>query len=411
MNRALQSLPFVFAAVVTFGVATAQDETFRLLPLKPLGSSTVRASGRVIPAWQAQIGARVAGRITVWGVDAAGAPIDVGSHVAKDAELFRVEPTVFQARVATAKAMLATAEARLADLKSGTRPERVAVLAAALAEIDARLDDLRRDEARFRRLVEEDHTMPAKKLEEVRAQIAVAEAQRAAAAARLDEAKAGATATELAVASATVAEARSQLELAEVDLRDTVVKSPREAVVVQRHRTLGDYVNHAPFTEVLTLVSDTDLEAELRLPESDLKRMVARTTTVTLESPLVDGPLDLTVDRTTGTVDPNDGVFAFRAKIPPARRGRLIPGAFVQGVVTLGRSESGVVVPRRALSTEGGQAVVYVARGGVLRRLVVNVAENLSDGVVVREGLTEKDFVAVGPPEKLKDDAPAPESR
>lgn len=398
-------------AALGAGSASAQNASFRLVAVRALEPAQVRASGRIVPMFSAMVGARIEGQIVVWGTDAAGRPLDVGLHVAKDAELFRIDAAMLEARAAGAHAALITAQARVADLTAGTRPERVAALAAMLAEVDARIEEMHRDEDRFRRLVEDDKTMAPKKLEEARAQIAVATAQRAGAAARLAEAKAGATATELAIANSALREAEAAVAMADLDVRDAVVRAPFAAVIVRREKGLGDYVNHAPFTPVVELVADGDVEAELRLPESALNELKPGTTLITLESPLLDAPVALPVDRIAGTVDPREGVIAFRVRVPAAQRGRLLPGAFVQGLVALPRAAGSVIVPRAAVVEAGGIAAVFVNRGGTLRRAVVVVGERMTDEVILRSGVLPTDQIAVGPRESLVDGAAAPTSQ
>jgi HlyD family secretion protein len=415
MNRSPRSLvrPFAFvasAALVSVGAgsaaAGAQSPAIEWAVARPVASSEARASGRIVPAWSAEVGARVAGRITSWGSDARGRPLDVGSRVAAGAEIFRLDASVAEAREASAKAALKTTEARLADLRAGWRPERTAVLVAAVKEIDARLEELRRDEERYRRLVEQDRTVAPKKLEETRAQRVVAEAQRAAAAARVAEAEAGATKTELAVAEASVAEAAAAVRSAELDVKDAVVRAPFAGVVVRRAKALGDYVNHAPFTAVVEIVSDADLEAELRLPESLLNDVAAGSAQVVIESPLLDEPLKAVVDR-VGVVDPREGVFSFRVIVPPERRGRLVPGAFVQAKIATSRAAGAVTVPRAALFEEADGAFVFVAKDGALRRAPVEIAERLTDSAVLRKGVAPGERVAVGPRAALKEGASA----
>jgi len=405
---AARILGLLLAGAGATGAARGQDGALRAVEVRPAAASEVRASGRTAPSWTAQVGARVAGRIVSWGVDASGRPLDVGAHVTKDQELFRVDASVSEAKAAAARAAHALAAARLADLKAGVRPERVAALEAAVAEIDAVIEEHRRDEDRFRRLVEEDRTMPAKRLEEVRTRRAAAEAQKAAAVARLAEARAGSTASELAVGEAAVAEAAAQVALAELDVRDAVVRAPFAGVVTRRVRTLGDYVNHAPFTEVLELASDREIEAELRLPEAFLRDLRPGETRVTLESPLLADRPTLVVDRTHGVVDPREGTFAFRVRIPEDRLGRLVPGAFVQATVELPAAGGAVAVPLAALAFEGDRAVVYRIADGSLHRVPVTVVERLTVDALVRGELAAGDRVAVGPKSALRHGAPAP---
>src|SRR5262249_15495968 len=162
-------------------------------------------------------------------------------------------------------------------------------------------------------------------LEEVQEQIAAAQATRKAAAARVTEAKSGATQTEVAIARAKVAEAASHLAVLELDLKDALVRAPFDGVVTRKLRGLGDYVNSTPFVEVLELVNDGDLEAEMRLPESWYPDVKAGATQVTLKSSLLPEPLAVPFSRVVGAIDRTEGVFIARALVPPEKKAGLVP--------------------------------------------------------------------------------------
>lgn len=388
--------------------AVAGDAPVTVVAVRGLQAGSLRATGRAVAARTARVGSRVAGPIAAWANDATGRPIDAGSRVEAGQELFRVSPAVFEARVAAAAAAVARARAEKADIEAGTRPERIAAAMAALAEVEARLEDLRRDEERYRRLVERDKTVPARRLEEARLAVATALAQRDAAAARLAEARAGPTATQIAVAEAAVLQAEASLALARLDVEDAVVRAPFSGVVSRRLRGLGDHVSQTPFVEVLELVSDRDIELELRLPEARLPDIVPGATRVRIESALLDEPAELPVARVVTLVEPGEGVFAFRVVIPDDQRHALVPGAFVEARLLVPDAMSGVVVPNGAVHGAETAPHVFVARGGAMRRVSVVLGDHLSDGIVVRRGLAPEDRVVVGPREALKDGSPLP---
>jgi multidrug resistance efflux pump len=368
----------------------------------------LRVTGRIVSMSSAKVGARVAGRIVTWGRSDDGGPLDVGSRVKSGATLFTVDRAPFEARLAAQKAALALAEAQLADLLAGTRPERIAVLEAAIAEIDARLSDRKRQEDRYRRLVQEDKTLPARRLEEIQEQIASAEAEKQAAAARLAEAKAGATPTEVAVARARVAEASKHVGVLELELADTTVVAPFDGVVTRKHRGLGDHVNVTPFVEVLDLLNDRDLEVEVRLPEARFAEVRPGTSTITLESALLAGPVSVVIARIVASIDPAEGVFVARAPLPAEKAGRLVPGAFVAGFLPQKDAKPRVLVPKGALVFDADGTFAFVAKEGRMQRVPVSPGERLSDGIVVNDGIGIDAIVLVGPRHLLVDGAPAP---
>jgi len=397
--------------LLTFAAASSAAEDHKALSIvtaRPMRSGEVIATGRLVPMYRTLIGSRLAAHIVDWGKNDDGQPLDVGMAVKAGQKLFAIDPSTFQAQVDSARARLASAEAALENLRAPTRKERLDVLRAAIAELDARIKDRQRDEERFRRLVEVDQTMPVKRLEEVQLELDLLKTQRTAAQARLDEALAGPTRTEIALAEAQVKEAQTLLASAELNLRDTVIVAPFDAVITRRMKSLGDYVAGAPFVEVLELTTVDRLEAELSLPEAYAPYVTAGDTRLTLRSPLLDRDLPLTVSRVIPEIDARQGTFAFRVAIPPERRGGLVPGTFVTAVMALDNRTESVILPQKAVLVDSDTASVMVAAEGKMVRRRVELGDRLTEGVIVKSGLKPGENIVVGPPELLKDGAPLP---
>lgn len=373
-----------------------EEAAFSIVVAQPTQTDQITTTGRAVPLRTARVGARLSGHIAEWGKGPDGQPLEDGCPVNEGQMLFRLQTDTFADRVHVAEAALKLAEAQLSDLRAWTREERREVLRATVQEVDARLTEGKRDEERFRRLVEDDKTMPLKRLEEIQLQIQVLEAQRRAASAQLQEAERGPTPTQLAVSEAQLSQARAHLQSAQLDLRDTVVMAPFSGVITRRFKSVGDYVTNAPFTEVLELTSQQDLEAELRLPEKYYRRILPGQTRVLLRSPLLTTELNLPVARIIPEIDSLQSTFAFRLSIPAEARGQLAPGAFLLGVVFLSGASQAAIVPSAALVVRDGRTEVFVVEGSAARLREVQVGDRLSEGVIVNHGLQPGDRVVVG---------------
>jgi multidrug efflux pump subunit AcrA (membrane-fusion protein) len=407
-GRARQLLAVLAVGFAGTRLAGEEARTLALVRVQSVYSGEVVATGRVVPQFTATIGSRLAAPIAVWGTTSAGAPFDVGMQVQAGELLFTLDQRTFKARSESAQAALGSAQAVLADLLAPTRPEQIAVQRATVAEWDARLQDRQRDEERYRRLVEVDKTVPAKRLEEAVLELAVARSQRAAAQARLDEALAGPTKTQIALAESHVKEAEVAVRTAQLDLQDTEIKAPFAGVIVQRFKGLGDYVAGAPFVAVLELTSVARLEAELRLPEAYLPQIVAGETRISLALSPALGSLELAITRVVRQVDREQGTFAFRVAIPLELARSLVPGAFVTGRLQQTGSAGMVIVPQQAVVEVEGRPGVMVAEGGKMVRRDVEIASRLTEGAVVSKGLLAGDAVVIGPLRELKDGAALP---
>jgi HlyD family secretion protein len=394
---------------VSAGAAAEEQRVLSLIAAQPVQSGAITATGRIVPQLSVRVGSRLSAHIVEWGKGPGDEPLDVGMAVKGGQRLFRIDPTTFQARLAGAGAARDSARAALENLKAPTRPERIDVLRTAIAELDARIADREREEARYRRLVEVDKTMPVKRLEEVVLELGLLRVQRKAAQARLAEAETGPTKTEIALAEARVKEAQAGMDTATLDVNDADVKAPFDGVITKRWKGLGDYVSAMPFIEILELTTVDRLEADLRLPEAFLPHVVPGRTRVALRSPLLASDLDLPVARIVPDVDAQMGTFGFRVAIPPDRRGGLAPGAFVTAALALEGTAGGVILPLRALGTDGGKTVVWVAENGKMVRREIEAGDRLTEGVVVKSGVRSGERVVVGPADQLKDGATLPE--
>jgi len=178
--------------------------------------------------------------------------------------------------------------------------------------------------------------------------------------------------------------------------------------VTRRFKSAGDYVAVNPPTEVLELVNTEALEAEFCLPEAYFTQIQAGRTLLRLSSPLLKTPLDLTIARVVGDIDPAKGTFAIRVALPAAQNSGLLPGAFVTAVIDLNRAAEAVIVPARAIRSADGKDTVFVLVQGKLAQRRVELGDKLTEGVLVKSGLQAGDNVVLGPAAGLKDGAAAP---
>ena len=392
------------------GLCVAQDsQPISLVEVQSIGAASISVTGRFQPVVSARIGARVSGTIASFGKDANGQMLDAGTPVKAGQVLFSLDPTTFQNAVSAAQAALGSVQASYDNLTAKTRPERMEQLQQAVQELDVRLADRQRDEDRYRRLVEVDKTLPAKRLEEVQTELSVLKLLHRAAQSRLEEANNGPTRTEIAVAAARIREANAAVKIAQDDLRDSAVYAPFDGLITRRFKSPGDYAAGNPHTEVLELISIDQIEAELRLPEAYFKHVQAGKTMASLRSPLLERELRLPVGRVVAAVDAPTGTFTVRVPVPAEQREGIIPGMFVTADVRLGDQSQGVLVPMRAIATKDGVSTVFVAREVKMVRQAVEVGDRLTETAVVKKGLSPGEKVVLGPADALKDGAPLPE--
>lgn len=207
----------------------------------------ILASGTV-EATDARLGFEIAGRIT------SVRPREGDTVMAGDA-LAEIDRDELVSRREEARAQLASAEARLAELEAGFRSEEIAQARASVAAARDRLADAERDLERTRTLLE-GGAVPEEALDK-------AELGRQVAAAQLDQAEQQLRLLERGHRPEQVAAARGQVEAARATVQSlaariekTTLLAPFAGVVTVRHREPGEVV--ASGIPVLTLLDRDD---------------------------------------------------------------------------------------------------------------------------------------------------------
>jgi multidrug efflux system membrane fusion protein len=203
---------------------------------------------------------------------------------------------------------------------------------------------------------------------------------------------------------ADVDQAKSALALAELNLRDALVRSPIAGVLQTREVQTGQYVQ--PGTRLGTVMRRDPLLLRFRVPEGDaayLKEGQPLGFTAGGE-----GPFSAVITLVGGAADPVSRLVDITARVDDAKRERLRPGSFAQVTVPVGSSELLATIPQSAVRpSELGFVAFVVERRGeqeVAVRCVVTLGLRTTDGNVgVRSGLTPGQRLVVRGAEALDD--------
>ena len=325
------------------------------------------ATGYVVPQINAKVGAKVVGRIT-------RAELREGQSVKAGQVLFTLDADDQAAAVASARARAAAATARVLTVK------------AQRAEIEA-------EHARQQRLAESGATAQAtaddlkRKLASLDAQIRAAEAEVLAADA---ESKALAT-----------------------GLKNLVVASPIDGVVMSKPAAVGDIAS--PGMPLVELADFASLLVEVDVPEARLA--LAK----------VGGPCEVAFDampdqrfRATVTeVGPRlnrakaTGTVKVKLEAPPAelRPEMSARVSFLAKPVDAAalRAPPKIIVPQVAVVERAGGKAVWVLDGGKVRLVTVVLGDSFGTGVELKQGPPAGTRVVKDPPKALADGKPVKE--
>ena len=202
-----------------------------------------------------------------------------------------------------------------------------------------------------------------------------------------------------AEAEAALVRARANLQMADIELRDTKILAPYAGVVAVRHTEVGSYVNVGD--SVVTLIDDRNLEIEADVPSERISGLLPGTV----------------LAFRIGSTEPASAVV--RALLPeenPLTRTRTVrfTPSFNGGERNLATNQSvtlqvpaGVArqvltVHKDAVLSRKGRSVVFVASDGVAHRRTVRLGEAVGGRFEVISGLAAGELAVVRGNERLR---------
>lgn len=193
--------------------------------------------------------------------------VDRGDEVEAGESLFALDDTQEKANAAAAEAALAEARSRFENLKYGRRPEEIAVIEANRERADARLKLAKLNYDRAENLVAGD-VISKERRDQAEAEYDAARAEVASLNAELEVARLPARKEEIAAAEAAVYAAKAALEEARWRLGERKVAAPASGVIEERYFLAGDYVpSGAP---VVSLLPYGDIKLRFFVPEPEI---------------------------------------------------------------------------------------------------------------------------------------------
>jgi membrane fusion protein (multidrug efflux system) len=222
-------------------------------------------------------------------------------------------------------------------------------------------------------------------------------------------------------AKAQVEAGKAQLNLAEVNLSYTEIRAPFSGRISQSTVSTGDLVS--PSSGLLTtLVSLDPVHASFSISErerlemgidkvrSDTKSDDLQTSQrVEVQIVLEDGQefdhlgqLDYLGNR----IDLNTGTIAMRAGVPNPEL-RLLPGQHVRVELRDAQAQEKIAIPRRAVQTDlEGDFVMLVAEGNVAERRNVELGPQTEHGIIVQKGVSSGESVITQGLQRVRNGVP-----
>jgi HlyD family secretion protein len=226
----------------------------------------------------------------------------------------------------------------------------------------------------------------------------VAGAQVTAAQANLDRLLQGASPTDIAASQAAVEQARVAVDIAQAQLDRALLLAPLPGTVTALYVQPGEMAGAGQAAVGLSDLSA--LEIEVQLDETDVARVAEGQTVVVRLDAFSDLELAGRVTYIALVAETQAGVVLYPVTVRLNERGdgmALRAGMTAEVEILLERREDVLIVPLRAVETEGNQAYVYRVVDGDVERVAVEMGLVTDVEVEIVAGLAAGDEILVVP--------------
>ena len=214
---------------------------------------------------------------------------------------------------------------------------------------------------------------------------------------------------QLSVAEAELNKAVGAIDFAKFNVSQTVIKSPINGVVLQKYRELGDTITafgQSPggggATDIAQLADLSDMRCEVDINESDIAKVTMGTPATVIPDAYPDNPFPARVVKIYPEADRQKGTVKVEVKIlqPDLKiiKPEMSAKVTFQSITTQKVAAPMVLVPKKAIVTEGNANSVWVVRGDLAHSIAIVLGREFQDGVEVRSGLSGGETVIVVPP-------------
>jgi len=337
----------------------------------PFGE-TVTANGTLAAYDQTTVSVKVPGRVRVMNVD-------LGSVVSKGQVIAQLEPQDYSLRVQQAQASLAQARARLGLAPEGNDDRIDPEQTATVRQARAVLDEARHNRDRAEQLVQQ-------------GVIAKAEFDSANATFKVAEGRYQDAYEEIRNRQGVLAQRRSELALAQQQLKDTAVVAPLDGIVQEKRTSVGEYL--AAGTPVVNVVRMDPLRLRAEVPERE-SRTVRSGQNVRVT---VDGDESVYVGkimRLSPVIAEQNRMLMVEADV--RNNGKLRPGSFVHAEIVTNDAKMSVTVPNNAIVTFAGIEKVIVVQNGKALEKPITTGRRGNDFTEIVAGINVGEKVVIDP--------------
>lgn len=325
---------------------------------------------------------------------------EAGDFISKGQTLVKLDDSLLNAQLASAKASLANAEAQLAKVKNPNREQDIAGQQAVLDQMQANYQNALSNYERYESMYTQGAVSKID-LDTRKTALDTAEASLRQQKERLDLMKEGSRSEDIRIAQASVSSVLAQIQQINVQLSQTIIKAPDSGMIYERQVKLGDV--SSTMNKLFTIVRNNRFELQAKIPESDLK-LVKVGSNVEIES---DVNNDFKTKGKVRQIGPSvDSVTRqVIVKIDVDYVKGMLPGQFMKGKISLGKTKS-LVIPSKAVFNNEGISKIFTVKNSVASSKTIETGTKIGDFVEIKSGLQPNDEIVLNGVGFLKDGDP-----
>ena len=209
--------------------------------------------------------------------------------------------------------------------------------------------------------------------------------------------------TRVRTATAEVALTFAQLNQAELNLHDALVRAPVGGLIQTRTVQTGQYVQ--PGSVLATMIRRDPLLLRFKVPEQDADRLKPGMEAL-FQVKNDKNQYTSTITHVAAAADESTRMAAVTAEINDENKDRLRPGTFAEIHISIGSTREVPVIPQTAVRPSERGFISYIVENGRAVERVLSLGMRTSDGQVeVREGLKVGETLVIRGGEALRDGA------
>ncbi|BDX06898.1 efflux RND transporter periplasmic adaptor subunit [Planctobacterium marinum] len=198
--------------------------------------------------------------------------------------------------------------------------------------------------------------------------------------------------------------AKATLELAELDLAETIIRAPIAGYIAERNAKVGNLTESFQRERMFQIVQQKQLYGIVHLPEKELARVHKEQKATLSVTALGDKNIEAFVERISPVIDAETGTFKVTLRVPNEEN-YLKAGMFSKVKLNYDTHKNATLLPRKALLHIDDQINVFVVKDGIATKLPVKIGYQEGQFVEITEGLDGSEKVVITGHHNLKDQA------